>query len=263
MVKAGAKVKKQGSLTVIFALAVAVLALSGPVSGQTDANAQDSRNSPVSLELTNTPVRAAIDALFKFVPFNHAIGSDVEGVIPSLSLDKVPFEQALRTVCRINVPVLTFTRSEGNLYEIKVKPAPTTDGGMGVTGGVGAVPETPGGEGVVGTTTDEERPVELRKITLNYARPGIISQLFGDVTVVQDNDDMYGGGGGYGGGYGGSSYGGGYGGYGGSSMGGGYGGYGGSSRYGGSSSWGSGGYGGSSRYGGSTGSWGGSRYGGY
>ena len=49
MVKAGAKVKKQGSLTVIFALAVAVLALSGPVSGQTDANAQDSRNSPVSL----------------------------------------------------------------------------------------------------------------------------------------------------------------------------------------------------------------------
>ncbi len=189
------------------------------------------------------------------MPFNYTIGTTVDGMI-SVSLTDVPFEQALRAITRINEPKLTYRRAEGNLYEIDVKKEadPTAMATAAAT-----------------TTTEETTTTEPRlvpqKIQLNFGRVDLISQLFsGKVTIVRDEEDEsgYGGGGYGGGGYGGmgGGYGGMSGGYGGMS-----GGYGGSSRYGGGyggSSY--GGYGGSSRYGGGSygGSYGGgSRYGGF
>ncbi len=238
-----------------LAAMIAALLAVAPALGQTAASDQDLRNTKVTLELTNTPIRAAIQALFRFVPFNYTIGTTVDGMI-SVSLTDVPFEQALRAITRINEPKLTYRRAEGNLYEIDVKKE------ADLTAMTTAAMTTTTEE----TTTTEPRLVP-QKIQLNFGRVDLISQLFsGKVTIVRDEEDQsgYGGGGygGMGGGYGGMGGGyGGMGGYGGSS----YGGYGGSSRYGGGyggSSY--GGYGGSSRYGGSSygGSYGG-RYGGF
>jgi hypothetical protein len=216
-------------LVSILAMTLAAGVAIGPVLAQGD---EDPRNTKVTLELTNTPVRAAIQALFRFVPFNYTIGTNVDGII-SVSLKDVPFEVALRSITRINEPKLVFRRAEGNVYEIDVKPEvdPTL-----------TAQQQP--------TVEEETPVQARKtpqkIQLNFGRVDLIGQLFpGRVTIVRDEEESggYGGGyGGYGGGYGG--YGGGYGGFGGSSFGGfgSYGGYGGRSSY--------GGYGGFSSYGG-------------
>lgn len=222
-----------------------------PVLAQGD---NDPRNTRVTLELTNTPVRAAIQALFRFVPFNYTIGTNVDGMI-SVSLKDVPFEVALRSITRINEPKLVFRRAEGNVYEIDVKPE--------VDPTLAAQQQPP--------AVEEETPVEARKIPqkiqLNFGRVDLIGQLFpGRVTIVRDEEEAggYGGGyGGYGGGYGG--FGGGYGGFGGGYGGfGSYGGFGGRTGYGGFGGIGSyGGYGGRS-YGGGYGGIGyGGRIGGF
>ncbi len=120
-----------------------------------------------------------------------------------------------------NEPKLTYRRAEGNLYEIDVKKE-----------------ADPTARATAAATTTTERPPPRspacpQKIQLNFGRVDLISQLFsGKVTIVRDEEDESGYGGG---GYGGGGYGG---------MGGGYGGM--SGGYGGMS----GGYGGSSRYGG-------------
>ncbi len=233
-------------LVSILAMTLAAGVAVEPVLAQGD---EDPRNTKVTLELTNTPVRAAIQALFRFVPFNYTIGTNVDGMI-SVSLKDVPFEVALRSITRINEPKLVFRRAEGNVYEIDVKPDvdPTL-----------TAQQQP--------TVEEEAPVQARKtpqkIQLNFGRVDLIGQLFpGRVTIVRDEEESGGyGGGGYGG------FGGGYGSFGGSSFGGlgsygGYGGYGGRSSYGGfGGSY--GGYGGRSFGGGYSGIGYGGRIGGF
>jgi hypothetical protein len=81
---------KRFVVSVLLAAMTAGVAVA-PVLAQGD---NDPRNTRVTLELTNTPVRAAIQALFRFVPFNYTIGTNVDGMI-SVSLNDVPFEVAL------------------------------------------------------------------------------------------------------------------------------------------------------------------------
>jgi len=139
-----------------------------------DNKDQDLRNKPITLELTNAPTRAAIDALFKFVPFNHAINQQVDGIV-SVSLNDVPFEQALRTICRVNDPALTWRRDEGNVYVIDVKKqaADLTAAGTGALTGA----ET--------AATEEVQPEKrVTKIQLNYATAADIGQIFGATAIT-------------------------------------------------------------------------------
>ncbi|MCC6484105.1 MAG: hypothetical protein IT209_04585 [Armatimonadetes bacterium] len=225
------------TLGVCIAVAISMVATSAPVSaqGSADAAAGELRNKPITLELVNAPIRAAVQALFKFVPFNNTVASDVDGSV-TVSLRDVPFEQALRAILRANSPQLTFRRSDNNLYEIQVKPTPDQS----------QLAQTPTTEEPAQETVEPEKRVQ--KISLNFATAADIGQLFGATAVIsRANQFTLGGGGmggygGMGGGYGGMS--GGYGGMGG--FGGGMGGFGGG--FGGSSF---GGYGGSS-FGGSS-----------
>lgn len=231
--------------SIAFGIAAVLMAFTtaAPARGQVTADtpakpAQEQRSVPVTLDLTNSPVRASIEALFKFAPsLNLAFGSQVDGMV-SVSLKDVPFEQALRTICRINDPVLTFRRDEGGTYLIEVKKTAETT--------AAATPvETP-----VEPEVQAERRVQ--KVALNFVSASDIGQIFGAQSIMTRANQFtmggsgggYGGGGfggGYGGGYGGGGYGGGFGnsgfgggfgnsgfggGFGNSGFGGGYGGYG-------------------------------------
>mgnify|MGYP005837156779 FL=1 len=210
--------------------------------------AQDD-DAPVSLDLKDVDVKAAIDALFRGTGRNFSLAQGIEGTIPSLSFKDVPFSQALKNLMKSAGLVY---RVENGIYTITKKPETTTTYDPNAAGLAAATDAT-----AVETTTTSEAVIE--KITLNNSSPREMLDLMKG--GGQGGQGGYGGGyGGYGGGYGG--YGGGYGGYGGGygGYGGGYGGYGG----------GYGGYGGSSYggYGGGYGSYGGSRsyggsYGGY
>lgn len=219
-------------LSILLASALLVLTSSGLWAQNAADTAADPRKTMINnLNLENSPVRAAINLLFEYVPqLNVAISPDVEGYI-SVKLSNVTFEEALRTICRINIPQLQ-SRKDGNTYTISVKKA------------ADATAVTPGVE----TALTEEEPVverRVQKISLNFTSASDIGAIFGaTIATSRANQFTMGGGGGYGGssGFGGSSYGG-------SSFGGGMGGFGGSSFGGSSFGGGMGGFGGSS-YGG-------------
>jgi hypothetical protein len=165
----------------------------------------------------------------------------VQGVIPSLSLKDVSFEQALRTLTR--TAGLTH-RYEGGVYQIDVRREQPAEALQ--------PPIAPGTEVALAPEPTDRK---IEKVPLNFADAADIAAMFGGASLQSRTSSLafgggsgsYGGGSGsygggsYGGGMGGSSYGGGMGG---SSFGGGMGG----SSYGGSS------FGGGS-YGGGTSGW--------
>jgi len=78
---------------------------------------QPSKESLVSLDLKDTDVRQAIDALFRGRNLNYSISQDVEGTIPSLAISNVPFETALNSL--LKTAGLT-SRSENSVIMIAV-----------------------------------------------------------------------------------------------------------------------------------------------
>lgn len=232
--------------SILTAALLAAILISLPAIAQ----AQNAAEKRINLEFRNTPVKAAIDALFRSAGLNYALDPSVTGTI-TVSLKDVPFDQALNVV--LMQAGLT-RRKEGEVYYIKPKATDST----GVTPTTAVTPD------LSSTSTAVEQPVQtevkIEKITLQYADAVDMSQIFGGQAFSSRSSGLsgggYGGGGYGGGGYGGGGYGGGYGGYGG-----GYGGYGGGG-FGMSSGFGSfgGGYGMSSGFG-SYGSSFGSNYG--
>lgn len=208
-------------------------------------------DTPVTLELKDADVRSAIESLFRGRSRNYSISQDVSGIIPSLSISGVSFDNALKSLLKSAGLVY---RVENSVYMINKKPDTSAtsmlDAAAATAADTTALDET---------TTVEESIID--KIPLNNTGASqILAIMQGSGSNSNSNYGGYGMGGMMGGmmmgGMG--SYGG-YGGYGGSS----YGGYGGSSRLGGGYGGSYGGYGGS--YGGYGGSsrYGGSSYGGY
>lgn len=204
--------------------------------------AADAAQTNVNLDLKDTDVKAAIEALFRGTGKNYSIDSSVSGTVSALSIKDVPFETALRSLTKSAGLVY---RQDGGVYLISVKP--DTSSLIAASMPVSELPS-------VDATTDEPE-IKIEKIPLNNVSANEILSILGGA----DSNRAYGGygmgGWNYGMGMGGrySGYGGGYGGGYGS-----YGGYGGGygSNYGG---YGSRSYGG---YGGNYGSYG-SNYGGY
>ncbi len=237
MIKISKLSLKNGS-RVLSALLLAVLCVSVAM-----AQARTDSTKKINLEFRNTPIRSAIDALFRSAGLNYALDPSVTGTI-TVSLKDVNFEDALNVVLR---QANLTRRKEGEVYYIKPRaeetPAATMPG-----------PETPPQFTVPSVTDTVKSDVKIEKLTLQYADAVDMSQLFGGQVFQSRSGGMSGGGGYGGGGYGGYGMGGyGMGGYGGMS-GFGMGGYGGMSGfgmggYGGMSGFGMGGYGGMSSFG--------------
>lgn len=230
-------------LCVAVGCATLILSIGAPILAA--GTSQTATN--VNLELKDTDVRSALEALFRNTGKNYAIDAKVQGTISALSIKDVPFDSALKSMAKSAGLVF---RQDAGVYIISLRPDTDQNANPGVSPVAEVTPVDP-------TTAEPE--VRVEKISLNNVSASeILAILQGGNLNGNMNVGSYGGGyGGYGG-YG-SSYGsfgssGGYGGYGGYGGGrnsgyGGYGGYGGSSGYGG--------------YGGGYGGYGGGGYGGY
>ena len=245
-------VMKEGSFRLLcFAVMVAALTvcIGAPIL------AAEASQSNVNLDLKDTDVKSAIEALFRGTGKNYSIDSNVQGTISGLSISNVPFDTALKSLTKSAGLVF---RLDAGVYIVSVKP----DTSLNAAGG-GAAVSAATDLAAVDTTTSEPE-VKIVKVPLyNTSASEILAILGGSTDRSYGGYGMngqYGGFGGMNGQYGGSGYGGGnygssgYGGYGGS----GYGGYGGGNYggYGGSS------YGSRSSYGGGYGGYGGGGYGG-
>lgn len=233
-----------GWLCLAAACAAVILCAASPIlaaeASQTSGN--------VTIDLKDTDVRSAIEALFRNTGKNYAIDSNVQGTIAALSIKDVPFDAALKSLAKSSGLVY---RQDGGVYIVSLKPDTIQNVPQAPIGLPGDIP--------VDTTTAQPE-IRIEKISLNNVSASEVLAIlqgsnnlnYGGYGMMNGSSGRYGGGGygGYGGG--GSSYGGyggggsrsGYGGYGG---GGGYGGYGGGGGYGGYGG-GSGGYGGGGGY---------------
>lgn len=125
----------------------------------------NSATSLISLELRDTPVRSAIDSLFKGTGINYAIEPGVTGTIPNLSLKDVTFDQALKTL--VKAAGLTY-RKDGQIYLISAKKAIDQTQVQPVAEAVDTAIETP-----------EETERKVEKITMNFADAIDIANIFG------------------------------------------------------------------------------------
>lgn len=73
----------------------------------------------VSLELSDVPVQAAIQALFRGTGKNFTIDPAVTGTIPSISIKDVSFDSALKSLCK--TAGLTYRLDTDNIYLIQKK----------------------------------------------------------------------------------------------------------------------------------------------
>lgn len=252
---------REGSFHLLcFAVLVAALTISigAPIL------AAEAAQSNVNLDLKDTDVKSAIEALFRGTGKNYSIDSNVQGTISALSIKDVPFDAALKSLTKSSGLVF---RQDAGVYIISVRP----DTSQLTSGGGAAAPAT---ELASVDPTTAEPELKIEKIPLsNTSATEILAILGGNNNNNTRSYGGYGMGSGMGmqGGYGG--YGGGmnsgYGGYGGG-MNSGYGGYGGgtNSGYGGYGGYGSNrsngsGYGGYGGYGGYSSGYGGGYGGGY
>lgn len=176
--------KVKVSAVILIALAVLLTATGGTAVAQTSG-----AEKVITISLQDTPVKTAIDMLFREAGLNYAFEGAIAGTV-NVNLTDVPFDQALQVVLRS--AGLTMRR-ENNTYMIgpkkEVQTVATTSEDL-----------------VTSDNTEIARDTALEKIRINFADVNEIGAIFGS---------QYGGGGmgGYGGG--------GYGGYGGGMMGGG------------------------------------------
>jgi type II secretory pathway component GspD/PulD (secretin) len=74
---------------------------------------EDPHQKPVTLELRDVPLRAALQALFRGTGLQYSIDPDVPDVPVTLVVRDMPFSKALRVLirqARVSVPGLTYTR---------------------------------------------------------------------------------------------------------------------------------------------------------
>ncbi len=190
------------SLCIAIVCAVLSVGIAAPVLA-----AQTAQPSPnVNIELKDTDVKSAIEALFRGTGKNYAIDANVTGTISALSIKDVSFDAALRSLTKSSGLVF---RQDSGVYIISMRPDTTQ---LMSTSAPNALPETPAVEEPVASE------IRIEKVPLsNCSASEILAILRGN-----NNNSGYGGyGSGYGGGYGG--YGGGYGSSYGSSYGSGYG----------------------------------------
>ena len=170
------------------------------------ALAQQTAQPNVNLDLKDTDVKSAIEALFRGTGKNYSIDSNVSGTISALSIKDVPFETALKSLTKSAGLVY---RQDGGVYLVSVRPDTSA------LVAASPAPDIP----YIDATTDEPE-IKIEKIPLNNVSATEILSILNS----SDTNRNYGG---YGMGGWGNNYnmGGRYGGYGSNSGYGNYGGY--------------------------------------
>ena len=171
--------KARQSILVLISLAVVLTAAAGTAMAQTVGSEK-----LITLSLQDTPVRTAVDMIFREAGLNYAFEGSISGVV-NVNLTDVPFDQALQVVLRS--AGLTMRR-ENNTYMIgpkkEVQPvAQTSQDLMSVE------------------DTEIARDTSLEKIRINFADVNEIGAIFG-AQYQGGQSGMGGGYGGYGGGMG-------------------------------------------------------------
>ena len=201
-----------------FSLIMAACVMGAAACGAVYAQAaKTTDDTPVTLDLKDVDVRAAIESLFRGTGKNFSIGQDVSGKIPSLSFRSIPFSQALKNLLKTAGLVY---RVENGIYMISKKPDTSAT--------AYATPDVTAAAAGVEETATEEKIID--KIPLNHmGATELLSIMNKDSHDYGDYDpfDAFGslmgnssgsrgggsyGGGSRGGGYGGNSRGGSYGG---------------------------------------------------
>ena len=106
-------VSRSKNLIGIFAAVAVLMVMSCAIAIAADDDA------PVTLDLKDVDVKAAIESLFRGTGRNFSIAQDVDGTIPSLSFRNVPFNQALKNLLKTAGLVY---RVENSVYMINKKP---------------------------------------------------------------------------------------------------------------------------------------------
>ncbi|MBI2842340.1 MAG: hypothetical protein HYX78_02970 [Armatimonadetes bacterium] len=170
-------------LTGLIVMLVSLVALS-VASAQQDAKTlqQEIKNQKITLELMDTPIRSALESLFKGTGLNYVLDASVAGMVRSVDLKDVPFDQALKILLKIADPPLVY-RKDGDVYLISVKKEQPVD----------LTPKQPDASAEVEPEAPED--VSIEKIPLNFVDAYDLKAL------IEGGDSRgYGGAGGFGGG---------------------------------------------------------------
>jgi len=144
-----------------IAVFMAVTAASALICSVALAVPEDTK--PVTLDLADVDVQAAIQSLFRGTGHNYSLSADVNGIIPSLSFKDVPFNVALKNLLKAANLVY---RIQDGIYQISKKSEVTTT----------AEPvASTAAETAVDTTTTVETTIE--KVSLQNANPREILAL--------------------------------------------------------------------------------------
>jgi len=194
---------RQFGLLCFAVTCIALISSAAPISAAENAEPGPT----INLELKDTDVRSAIEALFRGTGKNYAIDANVTGTISALSIKDVSFDTALRSLTKSAGLVY---RQDGGVYIISMRPQTETTAAAAGTGAATAVADT--------TAVDETTATEVRieKIPLSNVSASEI------LAILQGNYNTYGYGAmnvgrygsNYGMGYGMMGYGAGYGNYG-------------------------------------------------
>ena len=179
----------------VLVIASLVAASFGCAVGLASADDNAMPTKPVSVTLTDAPVRTALTMLFKGVNANYTIDPSVKGTV-TVNLQNVPFNVALRAVLKACSPPLQSSVGVGGVISISTKDAQppdnaTNDGQVASRQG-NAVQQAgslrpPGVNQIVVVTgqnellagTEGQSPVDYEVIKLKYADATTIASVFG------------------------------------------------------------------------------------
>ncbi len=153
-------------------LILTAMALSAPA-----VRAQDAGNlptKPVTITLSESPVRVALDALFKSAGLNYTIDPAITSNV-TVNLKDVPFDVALHAILRGTTPPLQYTVVDG-IYQIKMPVAEAP---------AAAVPTTPApasGDNSGGQQSSDSKQAVV--IYLNYINGALLNTVVGPVTII-------------------------------------------------------------------------------
>jgi hypothetical protein len=134
----------------------------------------------VTLALKDSPLRAAIDALFQGSGLQYAIDPNVPNVPVTINLRDVGFQAALRILVRqaaVAVPGLTSSR-EGDVYMIRIRPP--------------APPVQLATEDVPPEYTDEESKPTWDRIVIQFNNVAVFVLAFGGQMLPTEADVLLG-----------------------------------------------------------------------
>ncbi len=140
------------------------LLLAGVALPVVNAGAQEPK---VTLNVRDTPFRTALELVFKNSELQYVVEQQVPNVPITLNVKDLSVDAAVRLLIRLSgVPNLTFEKSGGRLFHIRIRRAPRP---------LREIEEFP----------DEIEPLQWEKILLSFSDATVIARAFGGKVLGQ------------------------------------------------------------------------------